>query len=176
MRIADKEDMTRAVAQGDSEISADFAEVAMARGDHCAAAFDGDRMISYAWRTYACAPFHADRHCDVWLEIAPPFRYGYKALTLPEFRGLRLQDQLIGVSDELCLRRGLTHALGCVETHNFSSLRADKKRGTVLSGYVVLFHIAGKTFLWRSPGARAQGIRLFNRAVDAPRLVEDYTA
>jgi hypothetical protein len=131
-------------------------EAALARGDICAAAFDGDRMVSYVWRSFSSAKYGD----DLWVEIRKPYRYGYKGYTVPEYRGRHLQNSVALFTDDLCVARGHTHALSLIETHNFSSVQSESRRHSILVGWVGYFKILGRTYPFRSPGARKHELRL----------------
>ncbi len=161
VRIASEEDLRQAAADPESGISEKFLSHAIPNGDICAGVFDNGRMVSYVWRTFTEAPFHRDRHCNLWIRVQAPYRYGYKALTLPQYRGRKLQDHVITLSDNLCMQRGRTLGVGAVETHNMASLRSDLRRGNNLVGYIGLLHIGARTFTFSSKGAKGVGIDLY---------------
>lgn len=166
VRIATADDLAQAAADPDIDISAAFVDAALVRGDHCAAAFDGDQMVAYVWRCFSRAPFHEDNHCNLWISVRKPYRYGYKAFTDVAYRGRKLQDRVAILSDSICLDMGFTDAISLVESHNIASVRSDLGRGNRLIGYVVVAHLGGRTLIWRSPGAKRTGVELIENHRD----------
>jgi hypothetical protein len=153
IRIASREELLRASANPALQMSAAFIDDALARGDICCAAFDGDDMVAYVWRAFV-----ATRHVEgIWVCFRAPFRYGYKALTLPAWRGRRLLEALGPVADQLCRERGRTMGIGFVSTHNYPSLAASKRYGDRRIGVIGYVRVAGRLFTFRSPGARKVG-------------------
>ncbi|MEM9620620.1 MAG: hypothetical protein AAF993_03165 [Pseudomonadota bacterium] len=161
VRVATAEDLQRAADDPESDLTQAFLEQAIARGDYCAAAFDGARMVAYTWRTFVCAPFDVKNEHDIWIRVAPPFRYGYKALTQPAYRGRKLQDQIIYATDRVSIAKGRPKGVGAVETHNLSSIRADLGRNNKLIGYVGVVYLGRRAWTFRSRGARQTGLELF---------------
>lgn len=160
VRLLDADDLARASADPRLEMPAPFLRDALARGDFCVGALEGDRLIAYVWRAFGPTPVPP----DLWIHFGLNHRYGYKGFTLPQHRGQRLQDAVSYATDRLCLERGRTHAVAFVETHNFASLIADRRRGNVVSGYALSARLFGRRILWNSPGARRTGVRLARAA------------
>ena len=153
LRVATRADLLRATANPALQMTPAFVDYALSRGDICTAAFDGDDIVAYVWRAFVPTR-HKD---DVWLTFEPPYRYGYKALTLPAWRGRHLQEMLGPVADRLCIERGHTHAIGFIETHNYASITSAKRLGDEAIGVIGYLRIAGRVFPFRSPGARRAG-------------------
>lgn len=153
LRIATREELLRATANPDLQMTPAFVDYALSRGDICTAAFDGDNVVGYVWRAFVPTR-HKD---DVWLSFEAPYRYGYKALTLPAWRGRHLQEMLGPVADPLCIERGRTHAVGFIETHNYASITSSKRLGDRKIGVIGYLRIAGRVFPFRSAGARRAG-------------------
>ncbi|MFO1376682.1 MAG: hypothetical protein U1F14_06745 [Steroidobacteraceae bacterium] len=153
IRIATREDLARAAANPALQMTPAFVDHALSRGDICAAAFDGEDMVAYTWRAFV-ATRHKD---DVWLSFRPPYRYGYKALTLPAWRGRHLQEAISPFADQLCIERGHTMAIGFIETHNYASLTSCGRTGDEKIGVIGYLRVAGRVFPFRSPGARRAG-------------------
>ena len=156
-RIVREGELMAASADEQLGLSADFVRSALARGDVCIGAFHDGRMVSYVWRSFTCAP-HTD---GLWVRFRKPFRYGYKAFTLPEFRGRHLQDPLARLLDAYCIERGFAFSIGFVETHNYPSIASDERRGSRLLGWVGYLKLFGRTVTFRSPGAARCGFGFF---------------
>ena len=74
-----REDLVRAAEDPAFGLATADIDTALARGDICAAAFDGERLVSYVWRSFSTARYGD----DVWVEIRTPYRYAYKGFTDP---------------------------------------------------------------------------------------------
>lgn len=163
LRVPTVEELEKAARNPDLQLSRKFLRSACARNDLCVAAFKGDSLVAYTWRAHQTCP-HAS---GIWVEFPLPYRYGYKALTLPECRGVHLQSALARFSDELSLARGATLGLSFIECHNYSSLALAKRMGGRpfgISGWVRIF---GRTWTFRSAALRSSGIGFVYRGGDA---------
>lgn len=140
-----------------NELSDDFLDGALAKGDRCYAFLKDGRLAAYSW--YSLLPTRIDP-ADLLLEFEPPQVYLYKGLTLPEFRGLRLYD--IGMNRALqCYQRMGRKGLICyVESHNLSSLKACSRLGYQLFGSIFLLQLLGRYTIFNSPGCARFGFRL----------------
>ena len=152
-RLLTQEELALACEDPRIEISAEFLRAALDRGDLCIGAFDGERLVAYTWRSFK-ETSHAD---DLFLSFEKPHRYGYKAFTLPEYRGLRLQECITPVSDQFCIDRGYTHGISFIQTHNYASLTMSLRVGSVPVGLLGYLRIFGRVFTFRSAGARRRG-------------------
>ena len=57
VRLADRDDLVAAARDPQFGLVPADIDAALARGDICAAAFDGDRMVSYVWRSFSSARY-----------------------------------------------------------------------------------------------------------------------
>ena len=145
-----------------SEIDRPFIDAALERGDFCTAAFDGNTVAAFVWRSFSTAP-HGH---GLWVGFEKPYRYGYKAYTLPAYRGRHLQDPTAIVSDQECLANGFTYALSYVAIQNFPSIRSDMRRGNRLVGFAGYVRLFGRAFPFRWPGVRKHGFRFYTPAAE----------
>lgn len=153
--LATRDELMRAADDPQMGLRGASIDAALARGDICAATFVNDRMVSYVWRSFSTAP-HVD---GLWVEFERPYRYSYKAFTLPDYRGQHLQDDTVRLTDAMCVERGYPYAIGFVETHNFASLRADTRHGNQHIGWAGYIKLFGRVYPFRSPGARRHTFR-----------------
>lgn len=158
VRLADRDNLLAAARDPEFGLVPADIDAALARGDICAAAFEGDRMVSYVWRSFSSARYGD----DLWVEIQKPYRYGYKGFTQPEYRGRHIQNTVALFTDALCVARGHTHSLSLIETHNFASIISEQRRHSEVVGWVGYLKIFGRTYPFRSPGARRTGIRMWH--------------
>ncbi len=159
VRLATAEDLERACRQPELKLSRDWVRAAQDRGDMCVASFAGERMVAYMWRSFSAAPhLHG-----LWVHFEKPYRYGYNAFTLPEFRGRHLSEAMGPILDPHSLAHGFTHAISFIESHNYSSLASDMRRGSVCVGWVGYARLFGRVWPFRSPGARHHRFGFFPR-------------
>ena len=139
------------------ELSETFVRDALDKGDACHAILRNDEIVSYDWSAFT--PTH-DTH-GVYVDFGEKDRYGYKAYTLPEFRGLHLPRVFKPLGDGYCIARGCTHTIGFVKIDNRPSIHA-----TVAQGYgrvgVAGYLRRGPLFVsFRARGVRQRGFRFF---------------
>jgi hypothetical protein len=157
VRIMTPADLEQASRTAPQHFDPAFLAAAKARGDVCAAAFDGDRLVAFVWRSFSTAP-HVD---GLWVRISKPCFYGYKVFTYPDYRGRRLHNRVSLITDRLCIERGYTHGVGFAETHNFASNVSVLRNDSVPVGYAGYFLLFGRAYPFHSPGARRRGFRFY---------------
>lgn len=156
IRYPTREELVRACEGGGLLLSRASAEASLDRGEICTAAFDKDDIVGYTWIAFGRAP-HTNR---VWIEFAPPYRYGFRGFVREEHRGRRINNALAGFSDRLCMARGFTHAVAFIETHNFHSIRSSKRQpGRKFVGYAGYFSFMGRVVPFRTPAVKRLGFR-----------------
>ena len=132
----------------------DAVAAAYARGDFCAAAFDGHALGGYCWFAFAPLP-HLD---GVWVRFAGSVAWVYKSLVRPSHRGRGIAPALYRFADEACLDRGRSHSIICVESHNRPSVGAALRAGYRPCGYGG-YVVGGKRLLaWSSPAAKERAV------------------
>ncbi len=161
VRQASRDELLRAAEDMPQQLSIAFIDAALARGDFCVAAFDGDRMIAFGWVAFARAP----NVPGLAVVVAPPYRYGYKIFTHPDYRGQRIINAVQRVRDRLSLAQGRTMGVAFVESHNFAYIRAERRIGSELVGFAGYLHLFGRYWPFRSPGVLRHNFR-FTREED----------
>ena len=160
-RILTAEEARSLPAQLPDQVSVQFVEEALERGDICLATLVEDRIVGFIWRSYSTAP-HTD---NLWVRFKAPYRYGYKLYVLPEYRGKRIFDD--SASDHYCLAQGMTHTVGFVERHNLASLRRqDRAQRHTTHGHVFMLRLFGKRWLLHTPGVKALGFEFYERETE----------
>ncbi len=162
-RVASREDLYRACETIPDQLDRKFVDEALARGDICTACFVNGEMIKFGWRSYTFAP-HVP---GVWVKVTKPYRYGYKAYTIPEYRGRHI-GIVPGSFDYLDSERGYTHGVAFIETHNFASLAGSRRRKNRQVGYMGYFRLFGRTFPFRTRGVKACGVSFVTEKPDYP--------
>jgi hypothetical protein len=157
-RFARREELLRAAADPDlaGEMSAEFVESALARGDECFALFDRGRVAAFGW--YSNQPTAIGG--DLVLRFDPSWVYMYKGYTLPTYRGKRLH----GVGMTLALRaytgRGARGLISYVKSSNFQSLRSTEKMGFRIFGDIYVLRALGRVLTWATPGCQPYRFQL----------------
>ena len=93
------------------------------------------------------------------VRVGREYIYGYKTFTLPSHRGRRLQQAIIYECDRWLTAHGYRYNIDYIRTHNFASIRADRRYGNALVGYAGYVRWLGRTWAFRSTGARRAGFR-----------------
>lgn len=130
---------------------------AFARSEVCVGAFDGRRLVGYAWFAVEPAP-HSN---GLWMDFDRRAVYVYRALVTPRYRGRGIAPALYRFADRLFLERGREIAVLCIEANNKPSLAAARRSGAHGVGYCVYWHRADRFFSWRTPGVRHVGFRFY---------------
>lgn len=139
------------------DINLAFVEKALARGDHCVGAVVENRIVGYTWRTIQSA----NVDYPIKMRFGKELYYRYKGFVLPEYRGKSIFNNIKQVAESKQLALGRTHAFGCIETHNYSSLRASEKHGDITIGYSAYIESRLISKHWSSNGAKQWGIATF---------------
>jgi hypothetical protein len=157
VRIATPEELLEAGTDPVYQLDPEFIHAAIAKGDLCVALFQERRLLAYFWKATGKTPHLG----GLWVQFATGYCYSYKAFTHPDFRQGGLQRIVATWTDPLLRRRGYSHSIGFVETHNFPSIRASERRGAVKAGYAGYVQVFGNVYTFRTPGAKHHGFRFF---------------
>ena len=145
------------------DLSKEFVYNAFAKGDACDAIIHNGEVISYSWLAFS-PTLDSD---DVYVNFRSSDRYGYKALTLPEFRGQHLRQLFKPITDSYCIERGCTHAIAFIDVTNRSSLKLNLALGNRLVGYAGYLARGALFVPFRTLNVRRRGFS-FSRRV-SPR-------
>ena len=158
--VANRDELMSAAHDAAIGLRPAMIDQALARGDICAAAFKDNVLVAYTWRSFTTAP-HVD---GLWVAFARPYRYGYDAVTHPDFRGLHLQEAVARTTDALCIQRGFPKGIGFVESHNYASLAMELRRGNKRVGWAGYVNAFGRAYPFRSPGTRKHTFSFVRRS------------
>ncbi len=155
IRIApmDRDALLAASRRPELAMPPEFVRAALDNGDVAWGAWDGDRLVSYVWRTLSAAP-HRD---GILVRVAKPYCYIYKAYTLPEYRGQRLMPAIVLRSDPHFAGLGYTHRASFIHACNLASLQSARSLGSRflgLAGYAEWF---GRPRFFRTRAVRDIG-------------------
>jgi acetyltransferase (GNAT) family protein len=152
------EDMIRRLAEDPAnEMSSQFVDEALARGDECYAICDGETLAAYGWYAPGPTPIGLD---DLAVHFSPDCVYMYKAFTAERYRGQRLHAIGVTLALRHYLAKGYRGLVSCVEATNFDSLKSCYRMGYAVVGSVWLVRIPGRYFTWTSPGCRRLDFRV----------------
>ena len=158
-KFVDKGELLECCSDPSLDLSAQFVESAFERGDVCTGMFYNGRLIAYMWRSTSIAPH--TKYIDV--ETRKPYRYGYKSLTLKEYRGRHIPEYLAPVSSQYFIERGYPYSIGFVETQNCASRRSELRRGSYKVGYAGYISLFGVRITFRTTGVREKGFRFVSK-------------
>jgi hypothetical protein len=161
LRMALLEELLKAAGDPELEMTPEFAQDAITRGDHCVGAFEGDRLVAYAWRTVTAGP-HAD---GLWARTGRPFMYGYKAFTRESHRGRHIGPSLSHSSDAHFLDLDYVGQMDFVEVSNFPSLVSQNRKGSRPVGYAGYVKWFGRSVPFRTPPVRKLGFEFFRAKI-----------
>src|SRR5882672_4713500 len=155
------ETLLRAARDPGLELDGAFTREALARGDLCFGALVGGRLVSYAWRSLGDAPARD----GMWVRVAPPCHYAYKAFTLPGWRGKRLHIAVSLASDEHFRARGDDAAeVGFNEVTNYAICAAADYLGRRRIGYAGYLTWFGRRIPFRTRPLGKIGFEFFEPA------------
>jgi GNAT superfamily N-acetyltransferase len=139
------------------ELSAASVRDSFARGDVCAGALEGERLLGYAWFAFGATPESG----GTWIDFAPGAIYTYRHFVRPGHRGRRIAAGLLPAADACAAQRGREICLTLIYTHNRASIRATERSGSRTVGYAACLRLFGRLLCWRSAGARRHALRFF---------------
>ena len=157
LRVLWERDMVPLSRRSELDLQPAKVSAAYARGDLCAGAYESGQLVGYCWFAFAPSP-HLD---GVWVDFHDEGVWMYKSLVLPSHRGRGIAPALYRFTDRLCMERGRTFSISCIETHNRPSIAAILRAGYEAAGYACYLRQDRKLLAWRSPGARLLGVRFF---------------
>ncbi len=157
LRVLWEGDMGSLCRRAELDLQPAKVSAAYARGDLCAGAYESGQLVGYCWFAFAPSP-HLD---GVWVDFHEEGVWMYKSLVLPSHRGRGIAPLLYRFTDRLCMERGRTFSISCIETHNRPSIAAILRARYEASGYACYLWRDRKMLAWRSPGARRLGVRFF---------------
>src|SRR5687767_7547621 len=144
-------------------MSPHFVRNAVRNGDACHAVREGATLVSSAW--YSRRPTSIGTQGLV-LHFAPGYVYMYKGLTCDAYRGQRLYA--VGISRALAhyTAQGARGLVSYVEATNLAAMKAARRMGFRVFGSVYLIRLFGRHFAFSSPGCKAFGFRLEEKATE----------
>jgi hypothetical protein len=131
----------------DHEMSIEFIEQALERGDQCYGIVDDGKLASYGW--YAHQPTAIND--DLVLSFDSDYVYMYKAFTHPDYRGQRLAGIGMAKAVEAFTRQGKKGIIAQVESHDHLTLHSCDRLGCQTFGSILILGHGGHYVTYRSP-------------------------
>jgi hypothetical protein len=149
----DRETLRRMTAERKYDLTAEFLDEALGKGDECYAIVDGDEPAAYGWYAHSPTPMSD----GLVVQFDPAYVYMYKGLTLDAYRGRRLHA--IGMTRALAAyqARGFKGLVSYIESDNLNSLKSSYRMGYVDFGRVFIIRVLGRYITFRTPGCAAFG-------------------
>jgi len=144
------------------ELSEDFIEEILGKGDGCFGISEKDILISYGWYSNRPTPISD----DLTLHFLKDYIYMYKGFTHHQYRGLGLHAIGMSKALEAYSTRGFKGIVSYVESNNFRSLKSVYRTGYKDFGNVYILKIFGKYFISSSNGCQQYGFSVENKKTD----------
>jgi hypothetical protein len=133
------------------ELSTNFLNQALEKGDECYGFLDGNVLAAYGW--YSNTPTRINP-ADLVLHFDRRYIYMYKGFTHALYRGRRLYAIGMSRALEAYLARGYKGLVCYVESNNFSSLKSCYRMGYADFGRLYVARVCNRYFLHSDAGCR----------------------
>lgn len=144
-----------------NEMSPEFVDEAIARGDQCYAICDGPRLAAYGWYAFGETPIGIP---GLVLRFSPGHVYMYKGFTHEDYRGQRLHAIGMTLALRHYLAAGYRGIVSYVESTNFDSLKSCYRMGYAVFGTVYVVRGPAGYFSFSTPGCRRYAFRVAHAA------------
>lgn len=156
-----KEDALRELAtNSEYEMTPEFIDQALAKGDQCYAIMDGDTLASYGWYSNKPTAIYPE---DLILDFKKQYVYMYKGYTHHDYRGQRLHAIGMAWALQNFLQDRFEGLVSYVESSNFSSLKSVYRMGYVDCGQIYLAKVFNKYLIHADPDCQQYGMRLLHK-------------
>lgn len=146
----DARTLYRLAGDPENDLSDEYVDWALARGDQCYGFMDEDRLAAYGW--YSTKP-HAIMD-NLVLHYDPDYVCMYKGYTHPDYRGQRLHGIGMAKAAEAFTQRGKKGLISYVESHDHPSLRSCERVGYRTFGTIWIVGRSGHYLSARTPRCR----------------------
>ena len=167
-RILDERELRTYARDPACELSPEFVDEALARGDQCYAICDDGKLAAYGWYAFGPTPIGI---AGAVLRYRPGYVYMYKGFTHPDYRGQRLHA--IGMTRALrhYLSTGYAGIVSYVEATNFDSLKSCFRMGYAMFGTVYVVKAFGRYRAFSTPGCSRYDFRVETAGATTGRLI-----
>ena len=139
------------------DMTEDFVEESLAKGDECFGILDGRTLAAYSW--YSTKPTRI-RPAELFIRVDERYIYMYKGFTRDAYRGQRLHAIGKTMALQAFMERGFRGMISYVEFDNAESLKSARRMGARLFGSIFIFGILGHFLVYVSRGGRKLGVRI----------------
>ncbi|NVB81403.1 MAG: GNAT family acetyltransferase [Kofleriaceae bacterium] len=147
-------------AEMSEEMTIDFIEAALAKGDECYGIFDGQKLVSMGWYSNQPTPLSD----NLTLCFDRSWMYMYKGYTLRAYRGKRLHGVGMSLALYAYTKRGARGLISYVKSNNFQSLRSTERMGYRIFGDIYIAQPIGRSVTWSTPGCAEYDFRVEPRS------------
>lgn len=154
VRPLKESEQDRLADQPEYGLSRQFIEQSRSNHAECIGLISSLKVLSYGWlgRNWAMIDGRFQIH------PGPRMLYLHKLFTLPEMRGQHLLSRLLcGLIEQE--DTGSDRFFSLVEIQNYSSLNGFGRAGFRPMGWLLLFSVGDRNFLWTDRGMKNSGIR-----------------
>lgn len=138
-------------------MDASFIDDAIARGDRCYGALQGDTITAYGWYSTHPTPVTSVAD-DMIFHFDSAYAYMYRGYTLPEHRGRRLHGIGMARAMEAHAQGGSHGLVSIVDATNFASLASCFRLGYRSFGQIFCAKIAGHHLTYATKGCEPYGV------------------
>ena len=154
--FASRQALDRLATDPECELSPEFVNLALSRGDQCFAIWEGAAAAAYSWYSFRPTPIGQGMR----LRFDPSWVYMYKGFTLPRYRGRRLYAFGVAHALEHYRARGFSGLLSYVESTNFDSLKSCFRVGYRAFGSICVLPGYERPLVLSTPGCERLGFRI----------------
>jgi hypothetical protein len=154
VRVLTREQLRTFAQDPACDLSLEFVDGALAKGDQCFAVLHGNALAAYGW--YAVGPTAIGMQ-DLHVRFSDDYVYMYKGFTHEAHRGRRLHAIAMTAALRQYLANGYKGLVSYVEATNFDSLRSCSRMGYFVFGTVWIARIGGRYRAKSSSGCAQYG-------------------
>lgn len=124
--------------------------------DRCFAALQGSELCAYGWYAFDC--IEGEHNFGVPMSFPSDTAYMYNGFTHPDFRGLRLHGQTMGLALRALKKYEVSSLVSTVDWTNQASIRSCDRLGYQRLGRLVTFRRDRSTIVGTPERAKRLGI------------------
>jgi len=151
------EQLLEASVDPELDLDPEFIRITLAQGDLVCGAYEGNRLVGYAWRTSVAAPFYN----GLWVKAGHRYHYTYRTFVLPSHRGRQVHAAILRLADRHSLQEGCAAEIDLMPIHNLASRGAAKSLGRTGVGYAGYLSVFGSSISFRTSQVKDMGVVIF---------------
>ena len=154
-----------------SQMSRDFVDEALSKGDQCYGLMHGTALAAYGW--YSKRPTTTGP--DMRVHFSDDYVYMFKGFTHPEHRGKRLHAIGMTLALQFYLSRGYNGLVSTIESENAESLKSSFRMGYVQFGSIYVLRLFARAIAIPTRGCAAYRFSLRPNGALGGRALTDVT-